>query len=116
MKLTFILLSVIGAIACNNSRRVYSAPAIGAEAEFDKGLRPEKRPQYLFDKKTMKDMQKSGSVSDYNRRQNTRPTAPVKGAGTVADTSKLPADSTRPSPQTDSLALPADTSHQPLPL
>ncbi|SHL43195.1 hypothetical protein SAMN05444266_103320 [Chitinophaga jiangningensis] len=116
MKLIFAPIVLLLIMACNNSRRVYSAPAMGAESEFDNGLRPERRPQYLFDKKTMKDMQKTGTVSDYNRRQNTRPTAPVKKAGAVADTSALPADSTRPSPQTDTLPPPADTSHQPLPL
>lgn len=68
--------------ACNSSQKVYTAPAIGAEAQFDKGLRPEKHPKYLFDKKTMKEMGRQGMVSDYTtKRKKTAPTAPVKKAG-----------------------------------
>ncbi|NML39404.1 hypothetical protein HHL17_19545 [Chitinophaga sp. G-6-1-13] len=68
--------------ACNSSQKIYTAPAIGAEAQFDKGLRPEKHPAYLFDKKTMKDLERQGVVSDYtNKRKNTAPTAPVKKSG-----------------------------------
>ncbi|WP_291910424.1 hypothetical protein [Chitinophaga sp. CB10] len=117
MKLIFAVLLLLPVIACNNGRRIYSAPAMGAESEFDRGLRPERRPQYLFDKKTMKDMKKSGTVSDYKARQNTRPTGPVKRSGSVADTSALPGDSTRSSlPPTDSLSTPADSTHHLIPL
>lgn len=71
--------------ACNSSRQIYTAPAIGAEAQFDKGLRPEKHPKYLFDKKTMKDLERQGVVSEYtNKRRNTAPTAPVKKSGSEA--------------------------------
>ncbi|SKA43794.1 hypothetical protein SAMN04488128_106257 [Chitinophaga eiseniae] len=104
--------------ACNSSRKIYTAPAIGAEAQFDKGLRPEKHPKYLFDKKTMKDMERRGAVSDYNsKRRNTAPTAPVKKAGgesAPADSSAHPTDSTgAPLPQpADSLRTPPDSTHR----
>lgn len=104
--------------ACNTSQKVYTAPAIGAEAQFDKGLRPEKHPKYLFDKKTMKDMERQGVVSDYNsKRRNTAPTAPVKKAGgesTPADSSAHATDSTgAPLPHpADSVRTQPDSTHQ----
>nr|WP_295870823.1 hypothetical protein [uncultured Chitinophaga sp.] len=104
--------------ACNSSQKIYTAPAIGAEAQFDKGLRPEKHPKYLFDKKTMKDMERRGVVSDYNsKRRNTAPTAPVKRAGgeTVpTDSTAHRTDSTgAPLPQpADSLRTQPDSTHQ----
>ncbi|MGN7823780.1 hypothetical protein ACTJJB_26900 [Chitinophaga sp. 22536] len=100
--------------ACNSSQKIYTAPAIGAEAQFDKGLRPEKHPKYLFDKKTMKDLERQGVVSEYNsKRRNTAPTAPVKKAGgdgpaatdstahtkdSIGTMLPHPADSVRPQP------------------
>ncbi len=43
---------------------------MGAEAQFDKGLRPEKHPQYLFDKKTMKDMEQQGVITSYTGKRH----------------------------------------------
>ena len=43
---------------------------MGAEAQFDKGLLPEKHPQYLFDKKTMKDRQRRGVVTNYTGKRH----------------------------------------------
>ncbi|CAL1518401.1 hypothetical protein [Chitinophaga sp. MM2321] len=79
-------------LACHTSEKVYTAPAMGAESQFDKGLRPEKHPKYLFDKKMMKDLQKQGDVSGYtNKRRNIAPTIPLPGK--TKDTTALPADS-----------------------
>ena len=95
--------------ACNTSNKVYEAPAMGAESQFDKGLRPEKRPQYLFDKKTMKEMQERGTISTYSpKRSNTAPTAPLPGKG-GGDSTAVPLDSSAVVP--DSLHLPADSTH-----
>lgn len=100
--------------ACNTSQKVYTAPAMGAEAQFEKGLRPEKHPKYLFDKKTMKDMQRQGTAGNYSgKRRSTAPTIPLPGkSGSRSDstalpgdstaTQPLPADSTRPAPVPDS--------------
>ncbi|NIG56053.1 hypothetical protein [Chitinophaga sp. Cy-1792] len=102
--LAFLLFAIT---ACNTSNKIYTAPAMGAESKFDDGLRPEKHPQYLFDKKTMKEMKKEGLSSDYTRKRNTAPTAPIKKA-TSGET--LPADSSHMNPS-DTLKLPADSSH-----
>ena len=112
--IVFILL-----LSCHSSQKVYQAPAVGAEAQFDRGLRPEKHPKYLFDKKTMKDMQKEGSVSTYSsKRRNTAPTIPLPGKGAngkdsttaPADSLHLPLDSTKtPNIPTDSGHIPVDT-------
>ncbi|MFB6457890.1 hypothetical protein ACE38W_21645 [Chitinophaga sp. Hz27] len=108
----WLLIMLFATTACNNSRKIYSAPAMGAESKFDDGLRPERHPQYLFDKKTMKDMKKEGLSNDYARKRNTAPTAPIKRASTgevlpadsshmnPSDTLKLPVDSTRNTPDT----------------
>lgn len=104
-------------MACHSSQKVYTAPAMGAEAQFDKGLRPEKHPKYLFDKKTMKDMERRGTVSDYtSKRRNTAPTAPVKKSGdepVTADSLAYKLDSTGavvPHPA-DSMRTQPDTTH-----
>ncbi|MBO9731231.1 MAG: hypothetical protein J7623_21510 [Chitinophaga sp.] len=99
-------------LACHSSQKVYTAPAIGAEAQFDRGLRPEKHPKYLFDKKTMKDMQQRGSVSGYTaKRRHTGPTIPMPGKDSHGnDSTAVPADSGHV--VTDSLKVPADTTRQ----
>jgi hypothetical protein len=97
-------------LACFSSNKVYKAPAMGAEAQFDRGLRPEKHPQYLFDKKTMKELSKEGSVTAYSpTRKNTAPTIPLpqkKSAadslGTTSDSTQLPKDTVgTPQPPVD---------------
>ncbi|MCW3465515.1 hypothetical protein [Chitinophaga nivalis] len=107
------LLSLLLLQACFSSNRIYHAPAMGAESQFEKGLRPEKRPQYLFDKTTMKAMQRQGSAPGYTpKRRNTAPTIPLPkktppvadSLATAADSSRVPADTTHP-------PLPADTTH-----
>ncbi|RAJ79153.1 hypothetical protein CLV59_106214 [Chitinophaga dinghuensis] len=85
-------------LACNTSSKVYTAPAMGAESKFDDGLRPEKHPQYLFDKKTMKDMKRTGLSSDYTRKRNTAPTAPVKKSAPAADSLAQSSDSSHAAP------------------
>jgi hypothetical protein len=117
-----VLAAGVCLLACHSSQKVYQAPAVGAEAQFDRGLRPEKHPKYLFDKKTMKDMQKQGAASSYSsKRRNTAPTIPLPGKGAngkdstniPADSLHLPSDSTR-IPLTDSSHAPVpDTTHQP---
>ena len=55
-----VLAAFLLLLACNSSKKVYEAPAMGAESQFDKGLRPEKHPQYLFDKKGVLAMANAG--------------------------------------------------------
>lgn len=43
--------------------RVYQAPALGAETRFQEGLRRQKNPQQLFNKKERRDMEKMGYFS-----------------------------------------------------
>lgn len=84
---------VFAGCAMGNSNKIYQAPRMGAEYRFEEGLRPEKRPQYLFDKKTMKDMEKQNIVGGYApKRRNTAPTIPipkkvVDSVGAVKDSS-----------------------------
>jgi hypothetical protein len=121
-----VLTAFILLLACHSSQKVYTAPAVGAEAQFDRGLRPEKHPKYLFDKKTMKDMQTQGTVSSYSsKRRNTKPTIPLPGKDhngkdstkVAADSLRTTADSLKASiPTADSLKAPvppADTTHTP---
>ncbi|HVI49561.1 MAG TPA: hypothetical protein VM802_32135 [Chitinophaga sp.] len=85
-------------LACHTSQRIYTAPAMGAESQFDRGLRPEKHPKYLFDKKTMRDMQRQGTASGYSgKRRSNAPTAPVsnKSGAAAADSSSIRPDSIR---------------------
>jgi hypothetical protein len=51
---------VVLGVSCSSSGRIYEAPRMGAEYRFDDGLPKEKKPQYLFDKKTRKEMAKRG--------------------------------------------------------
>ena len=46
--------------SCASNQGYQGPPRLGAEYRFDDGLRKEKRPQYLFDKKTRKDLAKMG--------------------------------------------------------
>ncbi|HWV65429.1 hypothetical protein, partial [Chitinophaga sp.] len=88
----------------------YKAPAVGAEAQFDRGLRPEKHPKYLFDKKTMKDMQNMGTVTGYSsKRRNTAPTIPLPGKGANGKDSTNTATDSLHNPISDSLRIPADS-------
>ena len=109
----YLVLAAFLLPACNSSKKVYEAPAMGAESQFDKGLRPEKHPQYLFDKKTMKDLEERGTISDYSsKRRNTAPTAPLPGKGrSGGDSTAAPLDST--AAVADSLRAPADSAHIP---
>jgi hypothetical protein len=105
----FFLLALV---ACFSSNKVYTAPAMGAESQFDKGLRPEKHPKYLFDKKTMKEMKSMGTVSSYSpSRKNTAPTIPLpKKNNEAADSLNKPGDSTQTSADTAKTSQPpADT-------
>lgn len=90
----------------------------GARRGSGSAVRPrpaaEKHPKYLFDKKTMKDMQKEGSVSSYSsKRRNTAPTIPLPGKGANGkESTNTPADSLHMS--TDSTRSPIDSSHSPI--
>ncbi|HEY9260271.1 hypothetical protein [Chitinophaga sp.] len=90
-----VLTAFISLLACHSSQKVYTAPAVGAEAQFDRGLRPEKHPKYLFDKKTMKDMQQQGTAGTYSsKRRSTAPTIPLPGKGANGkDSTAAPSDS-----------------------
>lgn len=46
--------------SCASNKDYQGPPRLGAEYRFEDGLRKEKRPQYLFDKKTRKDLAKMG--------------------------------------------------------
>ncbi|PSL42524.1 hypothetical protein CLV51_11252 [Chitinophaga niastensis] len=86
---------------------------MGAEAEFDRGLRPEKHPKYLFDKKTMKDMERNGNVSTYTpKRHNTARTIPLPqkagdSTATRKDSIHVIVDSAK------ATVLPPDSTHIP---
>jgi hypothetical protein len=61
-KLLFLCL-LAGFVISNTgcaSNKTYEAPKMGAEYRFDDGLRAEKHPDHLFDKKTRKEMEKMG--------------------------------------------------------
>lgn len=63
--------------SCKTNPGYDPAPRMGAEYRFEEGLRKEKRPQYLFDKKTRKEMTKMGYPTG---QPNT--VAPTKTKGT----------------------------------
>ena len=71
---------------------------MGAEYRFEDGLRKEKHPQYLFDKKTRKDLAKMGLPT--GEPNTAPPEAPVKGApGTasgMADSAKAKTPAAEP--------------------
>jgi hypothetical protein len=46
--------------SCKTNPGYDPAPRMGAEYRFEEGLRKERRPQYLFDKNTRKEMAKMG--------------------------------------------------------
>ncbi len=115
MDMKYIVLATgLCLLGCHSSQKVYQAPAVGAEAQFDRGLRPEKHPKYLFDKKTMKEMQKQGAASsDSSKRRNTAPTIPLPGKGANGkDSTNMPADSLHMA--TDSARTVIDSSHAPM--
>jgi len=71
------------------------APRGGAEYRFEEGLRREKKPQYLFDKKTRKEMAKMGYPTGVSNAAPPAETGGSKvGTPTKTDTQKTaPADS-----------------------
>ncbi|MEC5144475.1 hypothetical protein [Chitinophaga sp. 212800010-3] len=116
--------ALIWLLACHPSQKIYQAPAVGAEAQFDRGLRPEKHPKYLFDKKMMNDLKKQGEISSYTpKRHHTGPTVAVPGKGgsgkdstaAATDSLHMGVDSLKAAqPLTDTARkLPADTTHVP---
>ncbi|TWF42698.1 hypothetical protein FHW36_102459 [Chitinophaga polysaccharea] len=96
-------------LSCHSSQKIYQAPAVGAEAQFDRGLRPEKHPRYLFDKKTMKDMQQRGTASGYSsKRRSSKPTIPLPGeSGHGKDSTAAVNDSAAAPLRVDSTQAPA---------
>lgn len=55
-----ILAGILISSSCVTDRGYNPAPRAGAEYRFEEGLRKEKRPQHLFDKKSRRDMAKMG--------------------------------------------------------
>lgn len=55
-----MLAGIVAMVACRTNRGYDPAPRMGAEYRFEEGLRKEKKPQYLFDKKSRKEMAKMG--------------------------------------------------------
>ena len=88
---------IISSCITNRDPGYNPAPRAGAEYRFEEGLRKEKRPQHLFDKKTRKDMAKMGYPTGES---NPAPEAAREGKAAVTtpkpDTKKIaPADSLR---------------------
>lgn len=55
-----MLAGIVILSSCTTNRGYDPAQRGGAEYRFEDGLRKEKKPQYLFDKKTRKEMAKMG--------------------------------------------------------
>ncbi|WP_143306777.1 hypothetical protein [Chitinophaga vietnamensis] len=103
------LLLLLPLFACHPAQKIYQAPAMGAETKFDEGLRPEKHPKYLWDKKMMKDLEKQGRAEGYTAtRRHTAPTIPVKKKDDI------PADSVAHKGDSTAMPLP-DSAQHPLP-
>ncbi|MCF6408046.1 hypothetical protein L3C95_34480 [Chitinophaga filiformis] len=56
----FLLAGIFTLSSCRTERGYDPAPRGGAEYRFEEGLRKEKNPQYLFDKKTRKELAEMG--------------------------------------------------------
>jgi hypothetical protein len=56
----FVLAGIFTLSSCITERGYDPAPRGGAEYRFEEGLRKEKKPQYLFDKKTRKELAEMG--------------------------------------------------------
>jgi hypothetical protein len=124
MRLPLVIISTISFVillyGCSKgvfqsrNNKVYEAPAMGAESRFDEGLRREKHPQQLFNKKERADMGKMGWIgSDERAAPNTR-ISPGRADSLLTgktDSTHIPADSTRTA--IDSTAAPKDTVHHP---
>ncbi|PSL34736.1 hypothetical protein [Chitinophaga ginsengisoli] len=73
----FVLAGILTLSSCKTESGYDPAPRGGAEYRFEEGLRREKKPQYLFDKKTRKEMAKMGYPTG---EPNAAPPAPGGGA------------------------------------
>ncbi|SHN29179.1 hypothetical protein [Chitinophaga sp. CF418] len=97
----FMLAGILTLSSCRITRgddRGYDpAPRGGAEYRFEEGLRSEKKPQYLFDKKTRKEMAKMGYPTGEPNAAPPAETGGVKvGMPAKTDAKKaVPADSLR---------------------
>lgn len=121
LKIFTVLCAVILLYSCSRgvfqskSNQAYQAPAMGAESRFDEGLRREKHPQQLFNKKERKDMEKMGWIGADNRAApNTRIT-PGRADSLLTgktDSTHTPMDSTA-APKDTIIRTPADTAHHP---
>lgn len=69
------------------SNKEYQAPRMGAEYRFEDGMKADKHPQYLFDEKTRKDMDKMGLPTGYSNAA-TGP-AGLSGKHFATDSSKV---------------------------
>ena len=94
MLINLCMLAGIVAIGtgCSSDKGYPQKPLrMGAEYRFEDGLRKEKHPQYLFDKKTRKDLAKMGLPT--GEPNVAPPEAPVKGApgagSAMADSAKV---------------------------
>ncbi len=96
-----ILAGILISSSCITADRGYNpAPRAGAEYRFEEGLRKEKKPQHLFDKKTRKDLAKMGyptgesnGAPQETREGKTAATAPKPDAKKVTPTDSLRMDS-----------------------
>src|ERR1044072_5360274 len=103
------------------NEHVYQAPRMGAEYRFDEGLRREKHPQNLFSKKELKDMEKTGTMSQQERTAPNTRIRPMQANSILTDktrdTTRTGSRNTKPTdiiqrqrPDT-SASHPADTTH-----
>lgn len=93
----FVLAGILTLNSCATNRGYNPAPRMGAEYRFEEGLRKEKKPQYLFDKKTRKEMAKMGYPTG-ERSISTGDASTGKPAATTPQAGKtkaLPVDSMR---------------------
>jgi hypothetical protein len=94
---------------------------MGAEYRFDEGLRREKHPQNLFSKKELKDMEKTGTMSQQERNAPNTRISPMQAdsilTGKTRDTTRtdstntIPTDSIQRQRPDTSASQPADTTH-----
>jgi hypothetical protein len=75
---------------CASNRGYQKPPRLGAEYRFEDGLRKEKHPQYLFDKKTRRDMAKMGLPAGHSNQATSAavPSSSFSKTPPVADSLK----------------------------
>lgn len=69
----FVFLPVMLACWSGCAPKIYHPPPMGAEYRFDEGLKPEKHPQKLFDKKMQRYLEDQGEAHPETRPAATTP-------------------------------------------